>query len=370
MGAAGRSDPRPACAAGDRLTVIDPDGGQPAELLVLGRRPRGARASGRTRRRRVLAERGLVPDDARAIRLFGPDGPPGRARGASRRAATRPCSSPRPAGASSTATGRRRRSWSSCSARSRAARERGRAAARRWPSRGSTSASTRPPRSSYEVREGEYIQIIDVAGRQCSDFLAFHAHKLDKGIERGLDPQVTRTLMGTAYPTVGLHSKYYDADMDPLCQVVQDTVGRHDSFALACTRPLLRGPRLPRPRQLHGELQPPARRRYGIAPKKGWAALNFFYNTLVRPGPRAAVRRAVVAAGRLRPAARDVRPRLRLVGLPGRHRPRQRLGGHRRPRPRLLTGEPLLDGHRAPRHPGGRARADQGDRRSTSAGRR
>ena len=23
--------------------------------------------------------------------------------------------------------------------------------------------------------------------------------------------------------------------MDPLCQVVQDTVGRHDSFALACT---------------------------------------------------------------------------------------------------------------------------------------
>ena len=41
--------------------------------------------------------------------------------------------------------------------------------------------------------------------------------------------------MGTAYPTVGLHSKYYDADMDPLCQVVQDTVGRHDSFALACT---------------------------------------------------------------------------------------------------------------------------------------
>ena len=73
---------------------------------------------------------------------------------------------------------------------------------------------------SYEVREGEYIQIIDVAGRQCSDFLAFHSHKLDAGVERGLDPQVTRTLMGTAYPTVGLHSKYYDADMDPLCQVV------------------------------------------------------------------------------------------------------------------------------------------------------
>jgi aminomethyltransferase len=28
---------------------------------------------------------------------------------------------------------------------------------------------------SYEVREGEYIQIIDVRGKQCSDFLAFNA---------------------------------------------------------------------------------------------------------------------------------------------------------------------------------------------------
>jgi len=25
----------------------------------------------------------------------------------------------------------------------------------------------------YEVKAGEYIQIIDTAGRQCSDFLAF-----------------------------------------------------------------------------------------------------------------------------------------------------------------------------------------------------
>ena len=27
---------------------------------------------------------------------------------------------------------------------------------------------------AYEVRAGEYIQVIDVQGRQCSDFLAFH----------------------------------------------------------------------------------------------------------------------------------------------------------------------------------------------------
>ena len=87
---------------------------------------------------------------------------------------------------------------------------------------------------SYEVRAGEYIQVIDVRGKQCSDFLAFHRAKLEAGLERGLDATVTRTLMGNAYPMPGLHGKFYDLDMDPLVEVVQDTVGRHDTFALAC----------------------------------------------------------------------------------------------------------------------------------------
>ncbi|HWT26186.1 MAG TPA: DUF1989 domain-containing protein, partial [Solirubrobacteraceae bacterium] len=135
---------------------------------------------------------------------------------------------------------------------------------------------------AYEVRAGEYIQIIDVRGRQCSDFLAFHSHKLERGIERGLDPQVTRTLMGTAYPTVGLHSKYFDADMDPLCEVVQDTVGRHDSFALACTARYYEDLGYPGhvncTENFNLQLDP-----YGIPARKGWAALNFFYNTSFDP---------------------------------------------------------------------------------------
>ena len=40
--------------------------------------------------------------------------------------------------------------------------------------------------------------------------------------------------MGNAYPTPGLYGKFYDLDMDPLVEVVRDTVGRHDTFALAC----------------------------------------------------------------------------------------------------------------------------------------
>ena len=41
---------------------------------------------------------------------------------------------------------------------------------------------------SYEVRAGEYIQIIDVRGKQCSDFLAFHAAKLERGSSEASTP--------------------------------------------------------------------------------------------------------------------------------------------------------------------------------------
>ncbi len=132
--------------------------------------------------------------------------------------------------------------------------------------------------TSYEVSAGEYIQVIDVAGKQCSDFLAFHRHKLENGFERGLDATVTRTLMGNAYPMPGLYAKFFDLDMDPLCEVVQDTVGRHDSFALACQAKYYEDLGYPGhvncTDNFNRVLQP-----FEIAPRKGWAALNFFYNT-------------------------------------------------------------------------------------------
>jgi glycine cleavage system T protein (aminomethyltransferase) len=131
---------------------------------------------------------------------------------------------------------------------------------------------------SYEVRVGEHIQILDVAGRQCSDFLAFHRQKLEAGVERGLDSTVTRTLMGNAYPRPGLWGKFYDLDMDPLVEVVRDTVGRHDTFALACQAKYYEDLGYPGhincTDNFNGQLEP-----FEIEPRKGWAALNFFYNT-------------------------------------------------------------------------------------------
>ena len=131
---------------------------------------------------------------------------------------------------------------------------------------------------SYFVKAGDFIQIIDVDGRQCTDFQCFAARKLDKGIEHALDVTTTRTLMGHSYPMPGLHAKYYDQDMLPLIEVVQDTVGRHDAFALACAAKYYDDIGYPGHANcsdnFNGALAP-----HGVTPRAGWMAINFFFNT-------------------------------------------------------------------------------------------
>ncbi|SVB79759.1 uncharacterized protein METZ01_LOCUS232613, partial [marine metagenome] len=80
------------------------------------------------------------------------------------------------------------------------------------------------------------------------------------------------------YPGPGLYSKYYDVDMQPLIEVVQDTVGRHDTFGLACTAKYYED---------MGYFGHPncsdnfntALTPHGVESRKGWAAANFFFNT-------------------------------------------------------------------------------------------
>jgi aminomethyltransferase len=131
---------------------------------------------------------------------------------------------------------------------------------------------------SYLVKAGQYIQVIDVEGRQCSDFLAFSAHRLDDGVERGLDSTTTRYFMGNAYPRPGLHGKFYDADAQPLVEIVRDTVGRHDTFGLACNAKYYEDMGYPGHVNCTENFNNQVR-GYGIAPRAGWPALNLFYNT-------------------------------------------------------------------------------------------
>jgi len=135
---------------------------------------------------------------------------------------------------------------------------------------------------AYRVKAGEYIQIIDVEGRQCSDFMAVRSDALDRGEEQFIDSTVTRSMTGGAYPGPGLFDKFFDQNMKPLMRVVQDTVGRHDTFALACTA------RGYEERGFFGHINcsdniSSVYDPYGITPRRAWPAINFFFNSWILP---------------------------------------------------------------------------------------
>jgi aminomethyltransferase len=283
-------------AAGDRIDVVDRQGMQPAELTVLGPKSAlgvaqdapattvralalgdgdGARAV-----LAVLAEHGVDPSAATAARLFGGRSPAGAresftavdaadvlvaapalpmlvdAESANppsdlllevRRGAQRPAMEPHlPEPLAEPVLDLRIDAATAC---------------------------------SYEVREGQYIQIIDVEGRQCSDFVAFGARQLQDGVERGLDSTTTRYLMGNAYPQPGLFGKFYDQDAQPLVEIVRDTVGRHDTFGLACNPKYYEDMGYPGHVNCTDNFNAQLA-RYGVAARKGWPALNLFYNTM------------------------------------------------------------------------------------------
>ena len=54
---------------------------------------------------------------------------------------------------------------------------------------------------SYRLAKGEVVQIIDVDGRQCSDFMALRRSELDQGRERFIDSTVTRSLVASRFWT-------------------------------------------------------------------------------------------------------------------------------------------------------------------------
>lgn len=130
----------------------------------------------------------------------------------------------------------------------------------------------------YSVEAGQYIQVLDVAGRQCSDFVAFDRRALDRGRQVELDPTVTRTLNGNAYPGPGLFSRFFDRDMQPMLEVLRDTVGRHDTFALACTARYYESQGYFGHANCSDNISR-ALAAHGVEGRRGWPAINFFYNT-------------------------------------------------------------------------------------------
>jgi len=133
---------------------------------------------------------------------------------------------------------------------------------------------------AYTVEQGELIQVIDVDGQQCSDFMAMNARALEQGNERSIDSTVTRSMVRGAYPVPGLFDKFFDQDIRPLLKLKQDTVGRHDTFAYACTA------RGYEERGFFGHLNCSDNisneyQEYGIQRRAAWPAINFFFNSWI-----------------------------------------------------------------------------------------
>lgn len=292
-----------ALAAGDRFEVVDMEGGQAGELLFVDAAGRfdtaalGAHSSvsatgfvaaladastGVAAVCEALARPEIDWTRAQGLRLFGTDSPAGSsATFSAARAGLLVLAAPAPAlemAGSATATPLELRV---ARVRTQAGRDLPAPLAAVVQDLRIGPGSAR----AYRVNTGDYVQVIDVEGRQCSDFQAFALHKLEQGLDCALDATVTRTMTGRSYPTPGLPSKAFDREFQPLVELVQDTCGRHDAFATACSA------------RYYDDLGYPghvncsenfnlALAPHGVAPRKGWEALNFFYNTSIDPHQR------------------------------------------------------------------------------------
>lgn len=141
---------------------------------------------------------------------------------------------------------------------------------------------TRGTGLSYQVKQGEIVQIIDIEGQQCSDFVAMREDGLDKGEEWLIDSTATRSMVRRAYARPGMLDKFFDGELRPLMNVIQDTCGRHDTYGLACTARGYAERGFPGhvncSDNISHVLAP-----YGVAHRSAWPAINFFWNSWIDP---------------------------------------------------------------------------------------
>ena len=127
---------------------------------------------------------------------------------------------------------------------------------------------------AYELRAGEYVQIEDIQGCQVSDFLAFHCERPGEGISN----TVTRALVDGLFPLPG--QRFYDSAGNPLLELVEDTVGRHDTFGIACNREYYEALGYPDHRNCTDNFNRELA-AFGYAARRFWEPVNFFYNTRI-----------------------------------------------------------------------------------------
>ncbi|MFT4715620.1 MAG: aminomethyltransferase [Paracoccaceae bacterium] len=134
--------------------------------------------------------------------------------------------------------------------------------------------------NAYTVAAGQFIQIMDVQGRECTDFQAFSRRELDNGIERDINMTSTRSLTSCIYPIPGNHAKFWSVDQEPLIEIVQDTCGRHDAYGLSCYPKYYDDAGYPGHVNCSDNINIELA-EWGIKPRTGWPSINFFFNTIL-----------------------------------------------------------------------------------------
>jgi uncharacterized protein YcgI (DUF1989 family) len=79
-----------------------------------------------------------------------------------------------------------------------------------------------------EVKAGQFLQITTVNGKQVSDFVAFNAEDTSEY----LSTSVTRSINSSLMLQQGM--KLYSNRRNPMFELVEDRVGRHDMLFAAC----------------------------------------------------------------------------------------------------------------------------------------
>jgi len=132
---------------------------------------------------------------------------------------------------------------------------------------------------AYEVKAGEYVQIIDLEGKQCTDFLAFDG--LDHADEMNLT--ITRANCGALWPAEG--ELIYATSGRALLRLEEDLVKRHDTTLPACNAEYYAALGYPDHKNctdnFNRELS-----AHGLHPRRYWQPINWFYNTQLGPDGR------------------------------------------------------------------------------------
>lgn len=150
------------------------------------------------------------------------------------------------------------------------------------------------PRSgvAFRLARNQVLRVIDAEGVQVSDLLAYNADDVREAISNGRTFDYEETIALTR------GNRLWSNRSNPMLEIVEDTVGRHDFLLTPCSEATFRHfyPAQPVHRGCFGNLAE-ALAPYGIEPDMIPCAFNLFMNVPVAPDGRLRVDPPVSRAG-------------------------------------------------------------------------